>query len=336
MCCLFGLVDVKHSLSAREKSWILSILGICAEVRGTDATGYSYNHRGKLIIRKKAVAARNMDFEIPEDAYVIMGHTRMTTQGAATHQRNNHPFLGKLPHTQFALAHNGILTNDRQLHLKEQLPRTEIETDSYVAVQLLEQEKSLDFTSLRNMAEKVQGTFTFTVMDQKNRLHIAKGNNPLCLYYFTAGFYLYASTKEILETALEAMGYLELPHEEIPISNGEILKIAPNGQRSSAWFQPPASMHYYMPFYDDAWEDVWYSMEQKEPEGYRKFLMEYSQSFGIPESQMQYLHQSGLSDLDLEECIWDPSFRSFWLSELSYYDEMEDFDEYECIASLPR
>lgn len=252
----------------------------------------------------------------------------MTTQGAATHQRNNHPFLGKLPHTQFALAHNGILTNDRQLHLKEQLPRTEIETESYVAVQLLEQEKSLDFTSLRNMAEKVQGTFTFTVMDQKNRLYIAKGNNPLCLYYFTAGFYLYASTKEILETALEAMGYLELPHEEIPISNGEILKIAPNGQRSSAWFQPPASMHYYMPFYDDAWEDVWYSMEQKEPEGYRKFLMEYSQSFGIPESQMQYLHQSGLSDLDLEECIWDLSFRSFWLSELGYYDEMEDYDEY--------
>ena len=45
------------------------------------------------------------------------------------------------------------------------LPFTKIETDSYVAVQLLEQKKTLDFASLKYMAEQVEGSFTFTVLD---------------------------------------------------------------------------------------------------------------------------------------------------------------------------
>ena len=42
MCCLFGLLDIKHNLSSREKQHILSILGTICEARGIDATGYSY------------------------------------------------------------------------------------------------------------------------------------------------------------------------------------------------------------------------------------------------------------------------------------------------------
>ena len=52
------------------------------------------------------------------------------------------------------------------------LPFTKIETDSYVAVQLLEQKKTLDFASLKYMAEQVEGSFTFTVLDQRNHLYI--------------------------------------------------------------------------------------------------------------------------------------------------------------------
>ena len=43
---------------------------------------------------------------------------------------------------------------------------TSVETDSYVAVQLLEQQKTLDFDSLQAMAEKVEGSFVFTVLDK--------------------------------------------------------------------------------------------------------------------------------------------------------------------------
>lgn len=49
------------------------------------------------------------------------------------------------------------------------------------------------------MAESVEGSFTFTILDHMNGLYFVKGENPLCLnYYPRLGLYVYASTKEIL------------------------------------------------------------------------------------------------------------------------------------------
>ena len=55
--------------------------------------------------------------------------------------------------------------NDRLLQRSKNLPKTHIVTDSYVAVQLLEKQNALNFNSLRKVAEQVQGTFVFTVLD---------------------------------------------------------------------------------------------------------------------------------------------------------------------------
>ena len=77
-----------------------------------------------------------------------MGHTRMTTQGDEKFNFNNHPFYGKTD-LEFALAHNGVLYNDCRLRITEHLPSTRIETDSYVAVQLIEKKGTLDTDSLR-------------------------------------------------------------------------------------------------------------------------------------------------------------------------------------------
>ena len=48
----------------------------------------------------------------------------MTTQGKAKYNRNNHPFTGNVPGTRFALAHNGVLYNDRTLRREKKLPKT--------------------------------------------------------------------------------------------------------------------------------------------------------------------------------------------------------------------
>ena len=338
MCCLFGLVDTKHRPSAREKSQMLSILGTACEVRGVDATGYAYNSCGNLTIRKEAVRARNMVFSIPQDAHVIMGHTRMTTQGSASHRRNNHPFPGILPKNRFALAHNGVLTNDNQLRLSENLPKTKIETDSYVAVQLIEKEQRLDFGSLRKMAEAVHGTFAFTILDRKNNLYFVKGNNPLCLYYFRReGVYLYASTGAILNTALEAMGWKCLPHEEIEIEEGEIVKISPKGNITRDRFQPPASAYRYDPYYDGLW-DIWEPAVQDTPTGYRKYLLDYAALLDVPQRELTWLQQAGLPDFELEECVYDSHYRRLCLLETGYYDELEDYEngyESDRLAALP-
>ena len=252
-----------------------------------------------------------------------MGHTRMTTQGPADKLQNDHPFSGKLPKSRFALAHNGVITNDKSLRKAENLHQTNIETDSYIAVQLIEKENALDFPSLRTMAEKVKGTFTFTVMDLENNLYIVKGNNPLCLYYFPArGFYIYASTKAILEAALDTMGYLETFHEEIHIADGEMLRIDAAGTITRDHFKPPVSLEPYYDHYYDFWED-WFPVEE-EMEGYRKQLIDFAVAIGVPRQELEYLHNMGLSDFEFEECIYDKKFRRMLLLDTDYYSEMEE------------
>ena len=237
MCSLFGLIDYKNLLSAQIKNNIIAALSTACEARGTDATGIAYNSKGRLNIYKRPLAAHLMKWHIPDDAKVIMGHTRLTTQGNAKHNYNNHPFAGLRADKRFALAHNGMLHNDRELRKEFNLPKPKIETDSFVAVQLIEQQQALDFNSLANMAEQLEGSFAFTVLDEQDNLYFVKGDNPLCIYsYPKLGLYLYASLEMLLSKALKMLPYdLGTPERIDPIC-GEILCIDNQGNMSGSTF----------------------------------------------------------------------------------------------------
>ena len=111
MCSLFGIIDYGNALTPHEKNRILAVLSRECEIRGTDATGIAYNFRNRIHVYKRPVAARRMHFRIPNGVNVVMGHTRMATQGVAKLNRNNHPWATQ----RFALAHNGVLWNDHIL-----------------------------------------------------------------------------------------------------------------------------------------------------------------------------------------------------------------------------
>ena len=51
------------------------------------------------------------------------------------------------------------------------LPVTKIETDSYIAVQLLEKYGRLNFESLQRMAEELEGSFTITALSDRDELY---------------------------------------------------------------------------------------------------------------------------------------------------------------------
>lgn len=239
MCCLFGLLDYKRIFSAKEKSTILNVLGAECEARGTDAAGIAYNSKNRLHIYKRPLPAHQMRFRIPEDSRFIMGHTRLTTQGDEKKNRNNHPFAGNAGGQRFAFAHNGVLYNDRLLRNTQKLPRTKIETDSYVAVQLIEKQKTLDFDSLKYMAEQVDGSFVFTALEEQDNCYFVKGDNPLCLLHFPRhGFYLYASTEEILKKALKRLGLSKLYSEAVKLFCGDILCIDKDGSMTQSVFEP--------------------------------------------------------------------------------------------------
>ena len=93
MCCLFGLIDTAQYFTRQQKNVILHALAAASEARGQDATGVAYCHKGALMVRKRPVPGHVFPLQIPYDAVVVMGHTRLTTQGSEKKNYNNHPFL---------------------------------------------------------------------------------------------------------------------------------------------------------------------------------------------------------------------------------------------------
>ena len=130
-------------------------------------------------------------FRVPKHTTAVMGHTRNATQGTLKFNENNHPFRGKCGHTNFALAHNGILSNDRTLRRQLKLPKTKIETDSYIAVQLVENKKRFDMESIKYMAENVEGSFSFSLLDDMNNLYLVKGDSPLTIFHFPSKSFMH-------------------------------------------------------------------------------------------------------------------------------------------------
>lgn len=142
MCALFGFLDYGKSIPWKVLQKLVQALANASEVRGNHASGIAYNRPERLSIFKRPLPAHKMHFRISEGTRVVMGHTRLTTQGSQKHNYNNHPFRGNTG-TDFALAHNGVLYNDELLRTKLNLPETVIETDSYIAVQLIESQQEL-------------------------------------------------------------------------------------------------------------------------------------------------------------------------------------------------
>ncbi len=301
MCCLFGLMDYRSILTVRQKNRMLSALATAAGARGTDATGIAYNSGGKLCIYKRPWPGHFMRFRVPADARVITGHTRMTTQGSAMHSCNNHPFPGSTGTIQFALAHNGMIHNDHSLRKRLALPGTRIETDSYIAVQLLEKKRALTFDSLRYMAERVQGSFCFTVLGADNTVYFVKGDNPLAIYRFQNGLYLYASTESILKHALELARLSLGRYEEIDLLCGEILRIDQTGTEERSVFN---DAHLFL--HSLYWPYDWHGLESNvtPKKTHLDEIKSVAKAFGYEPKEIDRLAQLGFTADELEEFLY--------------------------------
>ena len=248
-----------------------------------------------------------------------MGHTRLTTQGNQKFNQNNHPFYDHADR-DFAFAHNGVLYNDFELRKTKHLPDTNIETDSYVAVQLIEQQKKLDFNSLKNMAETVQGNFTFTVLDEENSLYIIKGSNPVCLLHFEMlGLYMYASTETIMKSSLRKVGILNFPYKKIETAHGDILKIDSKGCITRSEFEVKEDFRYasWLRCYDD-WEDDYYNQHEQ-------LLLEMCNCYGVDEDDVIMLLDYGYSANEIEDMLCDYSLITDTVRAVKSEEDYDDF-----------
>ena len=205
-----------------------------------------------------------------------------------------------------------MLYNDKELRREQHLPPTPIETDSYVAVQLLEQGQQLDKENIRRTVELVEGSFVFTILRNDNTLFLVKGNNPLTLYHFPAlGLYVYASTKSILDNALKNVN-LNGKHCEVDISEGEILEINSAGNLSRSTFTMQDYIHTMFNPYN--WDQLDYAKWWMEDER-EELLLEYCGTFGVSEEEVELLLEVGYDPDEIEELLMDTAAMEEAISE---------------------
>ena len=302
MCGLYGVLSYGNEIKDIEE--IVQSLAFESAVRGTDATGISYNRKRRTIIVKQSKSAYDTKFKIPKDVSTVMGHTRHATQGTLKYNENNHPFRGVCGRNEFSLAHNGIIANDDILRREMHLPFTRIETDSYIAVQLLETQKQLDFSALRFMAEKVCGSFSFTVLDNRNNLYIVKGDSPVSLLHFPdKRVYVYASTPSILWKAVvdtELFNSLKNSrYEEVIINDGTIVRISAAGEiRSEHYdFDEFGSFGY-------DWRGGFGSAVHKEGNTYIDDLKTAASFYGYTGEDIDTLIKGGFTAEEVEDMLY--------------------------------
>lgn len=320
MCGLFGFSDPSRSLTPRQAHQLLRALSVSSMVRGTDATGIAYNSHGQLHIYKRPDAANKTLLLPSASSHVVMGHVRMTTQGNAQSNYNNHPFPGNLDGhlpgsgPDFALAHNGVLNNDLLLRHQLHLPKTRIETDSYIAVQILASAGTLDLASLAGIAEQLEGTFTLTILDKQDSLYFVRGNNPLCLVEFPhTGLFVYASTSEILQNAITRLGFLQTqPFSRVWLEEGEILHLSADGQMETCTFD---THRLQSPFYSPwGWPSSRCSRRTLSED-----LLNTACNLGFEEEDVMILQGCGYCPDEIEELLQDPELFRAALQE-SYYE----------------
>lgn len=302
MCAVFGFLDYGKKVNHKILVKLINELAKEAEIRGTDATGISYVKDCKMVTFKKAKPAHKVNLYFPKGTTAVIGHTRMTTQGSENKNYNNHPFEGKTAESCFALAHNGVLYNDKELRKLSNIPETEIETDSYIAVQLLEKENSVNIESIKNMAEAVEGSFVFTILKNDNTMFLVKGSNPLTIYHYKElGLYVYASTTDILKKGLKSSGF-KIQCNEVLIEEGNIIEIEPNGDIWVSDFE----MHETEKFFDRLYN--WY--EYLDDEYFFDELKSICGYYGVSEEQIDYMRSLGYSYDEIEEMMLESGFES--------------------------
>ena len=321
MCGLFGFSDPKHTLTQKQIRRLTGSLATASEQRGTDASGISYVQGQTLRIYKRPFPAHSMTWLIPVHTTAVMGHTRMTTQGNSSFNPNNHPFPGMCGDTRFALAHNGVLHNDNELKQLYHLPKTNIQTDSYVAVQLLEQGGHLDAKAIGNMAAQLEGSFSLTILNQFNYLYLIKGDNPLCVYRFESGLVCYASTADILKKALDRCGFLPTNKELIGLGEGDILCICPDGRLQMSRFDT-ANLQKQLRWWDCGNYDYWLP-QRRRPRGKDTptrldNLLETACNMGFLENDVYLLLEEGFDEEDIEELLSMPGAFYDTLAEVIY------------------
>lgn len=216
MCGIYGYLSMgKHTPEMSE----VASLAQAAEERGKDASGVAWADPAgdsKVWIYKSAVlASALMDNVVHEGWFgkqmprLLVGHSRMATQGDPRQDVNNHPVYSKKTGT--TLIHNGIIRNDVELFKEYSLLRV-AEVDSEILLRLWDMGDATDEPEKRidRIGEQADGPFACAVISSRRpgELVLFRNRNPICLAWDAEREIVwFASTPQILAGRFPLSGH---------------------------------------------------------------------------------------------------------------------------------
>lgn len=198
------------------------------EYRGYDSSGIAVLIDGELFIVKRVGKIINLINALTgkdlDGATYGIAHTRWATHGAPS-DANAHPHTSCRGHV--AVVHNGIITNHAALRqmLEGRQHVFRSETDTETLAHLIGEYLNGDpMEAVRTALTEVEGTYALAVMfrDYPNTIVFAKnGKCPLLLGIGVDEFFV----------ASDAASFREYTDKYIPIPDGHIGSISPDGYR---------------------------------------------------------------------------------------------------------
>ena len=226
MCGIFGIIlKSSASISAKKLSALLNNLYTFSESRGKESSGLHLYlpEKGKSwTLKSESSASRllksndfnhimkvSFDETCPSrqqvvSAMVILGHSRLVTNGAASNHLNNQPVQSG----QVTIIHNGIVVNTDELW--EQRPdlqrKSQVDTEIMAAILNDYLKKEFDgISATHEVFEKIKGAASIAwVHDQSDSMILASNTGDIyyCLLPQEQGI-VFASERYILEQSIK-------------------------------------------------------------------------------------------------------------------------------------
>ena len=166
--------------------------------RGEESAGIAYvdprlseswEYPHPLLIEKTMGLVSSLPTSLAESQFAI-GHVRYSTTGSSCSD-NIQPMMNHKSHPNFALAHNGNITNAKELRDQCKGLKLETSTDSEPVLRLIQSRcqpavGEIDFNTIGDVLNIIEGAYCFIMLSQQQfaATRDPHGFHPLCLGEF--------------------------------------------------------------------------------------------------------------------------------------------------------
>lgn len=231
MCGIFGFVLQRPDIiDQSDMQRLVKLLFTHSETRGKESSGIAVGTENEFGILKRNIrgkkfgqlpALQTLLNSLNNKPGILIGHTRMVTNGDAADVNNNQPVV----RDQLVCIHNGIIVNDIKLWAGNTDLQRHHQIDTEIFLALVEKElvteRSLAKATQKAMA-LLQGANSIALMHADcNAIVLATTNGSL--YYLAdpnSGILIFASERFVIEASLKSC--------MLPVQNAlEIRQLAP-------------------------------------------------------------------------------------------------------------